>query len=73
MKKYYQITPTEYLNRIKLERAAELLETTSDSVLDIMFECGFNNVSYFNQLFKKAYGTTPGGYRRLNYSVINPI
>lgn len=73
MKKYYQITPTEYLNRIKLEHAAELLETTSDSVLDIMFDCGFNNVSYFNQLFKKVYGTTPGGYRRLNYSVINPV
>lgn len=73
MKKYYDITPTEYLNRIKLEQAAILLETTDDPILDIMFDCGFNNVSYFNRLFKENYGITPGKYRMLNYSVINPV
>lgn len=72
MKKYYQITPTEYLNRIKLEHAAMLLETTEDHILDIMMDCGFNNVSHFNQLFKKNFGLTPSKYRALNYSVINP-
>ncbi len=72
MKKYYHLTPTEYINGIKLEKAAILLETTKDSVLDIIFESGFNNISYFNQLFKKAYGTTPSGYRRLNRLIINP-
>lgn len=72
MKKYYQVTPTEYLNRLRLEQAALLLETTRDSVLDIMLECGFNNVSHFNQLFKKSYGMTPSRYRGLNHSLINP-
>lgn len=72
MKKYYHLTPTEYINSIKLEKAAILLETTENSILDIIFESGFSNISYFNQLFKKAYGTTPSGYRRLNRLLINP-
>ena len=73
MKKYYQVTPTEYLNRIRLEQTTFLLETTDDSILDIMFRCGFNNVSHFNQLFKKKYGMTPSRYRALNHSLINPV
>lgn len=72
MRKYYHTTPAEYINSIRLEQVAVLLETTEDSVLDIMLECGFNNVSYFNRLFKKAYGTTPSRYRLINRSVINP-
>ncbi len=72
MKKYYHVTPTEYINRIRLEQTTILLETTDDSILDIMLECGFNNVSHFNQLFKKNYGLTPSRYRALNHSVINP-
>lgn len=73
MKKYYHVTPTEYINRIRLEQTTILLETTDESILDIMLECGFNNVSYFNQLFKKNYGLTPSRYRALNRSVINPV
>lgn len=72
MKKYYHVTPTEYINQIRLEQTTILLETTDDSILDIMLECGFNNVSHFNQLFKKNYGLTPSRYRALNHSVINP-
>lgn len=73
MKKYYHMTPTEYINQIRMEQTAILLETTETSILDIMLECGFNNVSYFNQLFKKNYGLTPRQYRALNHSVINPV
>lgn len=73
MRKYYHTTPSEYLNSIKLEQVVRLLETTDVSVLDIMLQCGFNNVSYFNQLFKKAYGMTPSRYRILNRFVLNPF
>lgn len=72
MKKYYNMTPGEYLNGIKLEQVALLLETTDETVLNIMLECGFNNVSYFNQLFKKEYGITPSRYRMRNRSIVNP-
>ncbi|MFQ7550680.1 MAG: helix-turn-helix domain-containing protein [Blautia marasmi] len=42
------------MNTIRLEQAAMLLRTTEESVLDIMLECGFNNVSYFNQRFREG-------------------
>lgn len=72
MKKYYHTTPTAYLNRIKLEHAAAMLETTREKILTIMLECGFNNVAYFNQLFKKEYGITPSRYRTVSRAVVNP-
>lgn len=73
MKKFYSLTPTEYMNRIKLGQAIVLLETTDKTILDIMLECGFNNGAYFNQLFKEEYGVTPGHYRAVNRSVVNPV
>lgn len=72
MKKYYEKTPSAYINGIRLEQAASLLRTTEDSILDIMLESGFNNVSYFNQRFREAYGVSPSGYRRLNRLTVNP-
>lgn len=72
MKKHFNTTPSGYLNGVKLNAAALLLKTTSNSVLDILMECGFNNVSYFNQVFKAEYGITPTQFRHLNSEVINP-
>lgn len=54
----------KYLNGIRLTRAAELLHQTPMTVLAIALECGFQNISYFNRLFRKQYGCTPGEYRR---------
>lgn len=73
MKKYYGMTTTAYLNAIRLEEAAFLLRTTDESVLNIMLECGFNNVSYFNQRFKEGYGITPTRYRQFNRLAVNPV
>ena len=72
MKKFFHTTPTAYLNGIKLEQVVAMLETTEETILNIMLECGFNNVAYFNQLFKKEYGITPSRYRSVNRSVVNP-
>ncbi|SHK65847.1 AraC family transcriptional regulator [Hespellia stercorisuis] len=48
-----------YLNEYRLTMAARLLTTTSCSVLEIAAMVGFDNLSYFNRLFKKRYGVTP--------------
>lgn len=66
------MTPTAFLNTIRLEQAAMLLRTTEESVLDIMLECGFNNVSYFNQRFREGFGITPTRYRQFNRLAVNP-
>lgn len=53
-----------HLNRVRLERAAELLCRTPMTILAIALECGFQNISYFNRLFRERYGCTPGEYRK---------
>ncbi len=60
---YFHTTPTEYITTLRLQQAAHQLQMTDNRVLDIAFNCGFNNISYFNRCFKKHYGTTPQQYR----------
>jgi AraC-like DNA-binding protein len=43
--------------------ASRLLLSSSDNILEIAAECGYDNLSYFNRLFKKKYGVTPSAYR----------
>ena len=53
----------DYLNRRRLYRARMLLEQTTESVLTIATRVGFNNVTYFNRLFKEYYGMSPSQLR----------
>lgn len=48
-----------YLNDYRLTIARRLLGATSLSILEIAQKSGFDNLSYFNRLFKKKYGVTP--------------
>ena len=56
--------PIEYLNEYRLMAAANLLMETGLSVTEIGMTCGFSNSCYFGELFKRAYGVSPGRYRR---------
>lgn len=53
----------DYLNEQRLNAAADALRGTDDSILNIAGQCGFENLSYFNRLFKRRYGITPRQYR----------
>lgn len=57
-------TPTEYVNGLRLARAALLLTTTARPIVDISGECGFGQLSYFYRLFRKRFGASPDAYRR---------
>ncbi len=54
----------EYLNAVRLERAAQLLTVGDDSIIQVALSCGFNSPSYFNREFVKKYGVTPKKYRK---------
>lgn len=56
----------EYKNKCKLELAESLIKQSDERIIDIAFECGFNNISYFNRIFQKKYGMSPTKYRAHN-------
>lgn len=60
---HFGISPLQYINQKKIERAQLLLLTENLSVKDIAYTIGFNDDSYFIRLFKKLTGTTPQEYR----------
>lgn len=62
-KEMTHINIIDYINNYRLERATTLLEASKLSITDISLECGFDNVSYFNRVFKKHLGCTPTEFR----------
>ena len=62
-KKELTVTPTQYINQKKIERAQLQLVTTNLSIKDIAYGLSFEDVSYFNRLFKQHTGMTPKEYR----------
>lgn len=54
--------PVKYLTRLKINRACELLQTKKFSVSEVAELCGFENIYYFSNVFKKIMGTSPSRY-----------
>jgi AraC-like DNA-binding protein len=54
---------TMRLNELRLRKAAELLARGDGRVSDIAFDCGFNDLSYFNRCFRRRFGLTPTAAR----------
>ena len=63
-RKYLGMTPTQYVNRIRVQHAAMLLRDGSLTLPDIAEACGMENLSYFHRLFRQQYGCTPDAYRK---------
>ena len=57
------ITFMNSLLEVRLGHASRLLIDTTQSVAEVAYNCGFNNISNFNRLFKKKKGCTPKGFR----------
>ncbi|MDR0711537.1 MAG: AraC family transcriptional regulator [Prevotellaceae bacterium] len=62
-KREMHLTPLQYVNMKKIEKAQLLLLTTDMPVRDVAFELAIDNVSYFNRIFRQHTGTTPSSYR----------
>lgn len=58
------VPPLEYVNRVRIRRACELLRSTDEPVTSIAVEVGYNNLSFFNRYFRRIMLRTPREYRR---------
>jgi len=64
-KKDMGISPIQFLINYRMNKAKELLHETDMRIAEIAFKVGYENVNYFNLLFKKVNGISPGKYRKL--------
>ena len=64
MKRYYNTTVSNFVNDLKLNYSAKLLLSSNLSVIDIAYESGFENISWFYKMFEKKYKITPHKYRK---------
>ncbi len=65
-KKYMHCTVNEYITRLKLTKAKDLLINSNKSMDKIACECGFSSANYFGLIFKKEMGLSPLNYRKNN-------
>ena len=56
------LTPNEFIRKIKLTRAVQLLKSENVAINEIPFLTGFNSISYFRRVFKKEFGITPSEF-----------
>lgn len=62
-------TPIDYLNYYRIERASFLLIASDDSVTEIAYTCGFNDLSYFIRTFRRYMGVSPTAYVQMPRTV----
>lgn len=58
------LSPMDYVQRLRLEEAKQMLETEDRPVEEIAREVGYDNASFFRRLFSRHVGLTPRAYRR---------
>ena len=61
--KKYGISPIQYRNRLRIERAAAILKEGSCTVAEAAYASGFENIGYFCRYYKKITGETPSQTR----------
>lgn len=60
------ISPIQYVINCRIEYAKKLLVNSQMPIIDIAYETGYDNPNYFNMLFKKICGMSPGQFRKHN-------
>ncbi|WP_094550662.1 helix-turn-helix transcriptional regulator [Petroclostridium xylanilyticum] len=63
------ITPNNFITKLRLDKAKELLVKTNQPISEVALECGFENIPYFSFLFKKHLNISPGEFRRKHSSI----
>ena len=62
-KKEHGFTFRDFVVRVRIHHAAELMKYSSVSVTEAAFVVGFNDLSYFARMFRRQHGVSPSHYR----------
>ncbi|MFD0710381.1 AraC family transcriptional regulator [Paenibacillus sp. GCM10027626] len=62
-KKHFGLSPLKYVSRKKMEKAKQLLKTTSLSIKEIAAHIGFDDANHFSKTFRREIGYSPSEYR----------
>jgi len=65
-RRYFHVSPSEYVSRCRIRRARDLLVTSRLSLAEIAIEVGFSDQSHLTNSFKRETAMTPAAYRRLH-------
>lgn len=68
----FGMTPVQYINQLRIERACLLLRDPHNSVTDVCFMVGYSSVSYFITLFKTLRGITPKQFQAQARNLVPP-
>ena len=60
------VSPNEYIARLRIERAKDLLSQSNAAISSVAESVGYSNRHYFQRIFKRYTGKTPGDYRKEN-------
>ncbi|NOY00226.1 MAG: AraC family transcriptional regulator [Verrucomicrobia bacterium] len=63
-KELFQMTPSNYIHRVRVNAARSMLEKSGESIGEIAVECGFYDQSHFTKRFKRVIGMSPSAYRK---------
>ena len=68
------VTPSDYINRLRMDYAARQLKGTPDTLVEIAEEIGIQNMSHFHRLFRDRFAMTPRQYRvKHQKGVVQPV
>jgi AraC-like DNA-binding protein len=62
-KKYLQASPADFIHKLRMEKALNMIQSGHSTIQNIADECGFQSASYFCRAFLKDFGISPGKYR----------
>lgn len=61
------ITPIQFIKQFRIQRAQTLLALSTEKIVDIAIQCGFQDMSYFAKTFQKHCGCTPTEFRKKTF------
>lgn len=72
-KRMIGLPPTDYLNRMRVLRALELLQTTDLTIAETAMQVGIYDANYFSRLFKKIIGYPPRYFKAIDAQADEPF